>query len=76
MRIINKDLTKQKVWVNVSGSQIYIEVFSKVHGKWTTETYFEDYSFEVDRELMTIVIKNVIKLWNLKNPKVYIAFGN
>lgn len=76
MKVINKDLTHEKMWVNVSNTQFYAEIFSKVHGKWKVETYFEDFGFEVDKELMNLTIKNIINLWKLKNPKLYIAFGN
>lgn len=76
MRVINKDLTKEKIFVNVSGGQIYIEVFSKVKGKWKIESYFEEYNFEVDKELTNLTISTVKRLWNLKSPKVYLAFGN
>lgn len=74
--IINKDLTKEKVWVNVSGTQFYAEIFSKVHGKWTTQTYFEDFGFEVDKELTNLTIKKICNLWGLNNPKLYMCFGN
>lgn len=76
MKVINKDLTSEKVWVNVSGSQIYAEIFSKVHGKWTTQTYFKDYNFDIDRELCDSTIREIKRLWDLKNPKLYLAFGN
>ena len=76
MKLINKDLTREKVWVNVSGTQLYAEVFSKVHGKWTTETYFEDYGFEVDKELCKLTIQKIYRLWDLRNPELYLAFGN
>ena len=76
MKVINKDLTHEKMWVNVCGNQFYAEIFSKVHGKWTTEVYFKDYNFEIDKELTQLTIKEIIRLWNLSNPKVYLAFGN
>ena len=76
MKLINKDLTREKVWVNVCGNQIYAEVFSKAHGKWVIDTYFKDFGFEVDRELCELTIKTIYKLWRLENPKVYLAFGN
>lgn len=76
MRLVNKDLTQAKVWVNVSNGEFYAEVFSKVHGKWTTQTYFKSYDFEIDKELTQLTIKEIIRLWNLSNPKVFLAFGN
>lgn len=76
MKIINKDLTQEKIWVNVSGSQFYAEVFTKVHGKWTTQTYFENFNFEVDKELCKLTIQKIYRLWNLNNPKLFLCFGN
>ena len=73
--IINKDLTKEKVCINVNGSQLYAEILVKVHGKWKTECYFKDFGFEIDHELTKLMIKEIYELWGLKAPRLYVAWN-
>ena len=72
MRIINRDLTKEKITVYVTNHQIYIEIFVKYHGKWVKETYFQSYDWEIDQEYVNGTVKYIMHTWNLKNPVVRI----
>ena len=76
MRLVNKDITQEKIWVNVSNGEFYAEIFYKVRGKWKTEVYFRNYDFEIDRELCNSTIRYIIRECKLSNPKVFLAFGN
>ena len=72
MRIINKDLTQEKVSVYTTNHQIYVKIWSKVHGRWTISTYFQSYDWEIDDSIKQSTIKYIVRTWNLKNPKITI----
>lgn len=72
MRIINKDLTREKIKLFITNNQIYVEIFAKIHGKWVKETFFQSYDWEIDSEYVQGTIKYIIRTWGLKDPQVII----
>ena len=72
MKLINKDLTRERVWVSITNNQIYARIFSHKSSKWIVDTYFVSYNFEVDSELVESTIKHICRTWGLRNPKVII----
>ena len=73
MRIVNRDLTKETVKVFVTGNQIYAKIWSKNHGKWGTEEYFQSYDWNIDEELISSTIKYIIRVWSLKAPRIVVV---
>lgn len=72
MKLVNRDMTKEAVTVYVTGSQIYVEIHAKIHGKWVKETFFQSYDWEIDQEYINGTIKYIIRTWGLKDPQVII----
>lgn len=73
MRIINKDLTREKIKLFITNNQIYVEIFVKYKGKWVNETYFQSYDWKPDDEYINGVVKFIIRTWGLKNPQIIIS---
>lgn len=72
MRIVNRDLTKESVYVYVSSNQIYARIWFKNHGKWEVNEYFQSHDFLIDKEIITTTIKYIKRTWGLSNPVVVI----
>ena len=70
MKLINKDLTKEKIEMFITNNQIFVKIFHKETGKWTTSTYFQSYDFSIDEELISSTIKYITYTWSLKAPVV------
>lgn len=68
--LVNKDMTRESVVVYVTNSQIYARIWSKTSQKWEVSEYFKVYDFEIDEELVHSTIQYIIRLWNLKNPRI------
>lgn len=72
MRIINKDMTRESIRICVTAHQIHAEIFTKVHGKWKHEQYFQSYDWKPDEENVELTIKHIKRTWGLSDPKVII----
>lgn len=72
MRIVNKDMTKESVKVFITNNQIYAKIWTKVHGKWTTETFLKSFDSNIDEELINSTTRYIKRVWNLKDPVVTI----
>lgn len=72
MRIINRDLTRERIVAYITNNQIYIKIWYKTHGKWVSEFYFQSYDWEIDSEMVNSTIEYVKRTWGLKNPKVIV----
>ena len=73
MKLMNRDLTKESVVVYVTGNQIYIEVFAKIHGKWVKETFFQSFDWEIDQEYVNGTVRYIKRTWGLKDPQVVVV---
>lgn len=71
MKLVNRDLTREKITVYVTNHQIYIEIFVK-YSKWVKETYFQSYDWEIDQEYINSTVRFIKRTWGLKNPKITI----
>lgn len=72
MKLVNRDMTRECVTIYTKGNQIYAEIWSKTSQKWKIETYFKDYGFPVDKELISSTVRYIKRIWGLKNPKVIV----
>lgn len=72
MRIINRDLTKEKIVVHTTDHQIYVEIHAKIHGKWVKETFFQSYDWEIDQEYVNSTVRFIKRTWGLKDPRIII----
>lgn len=70
MKIINKDMTRESIRVYVSDHQIHAEIFTKNHGKWCKEYYFQSYDWNIDEELILSTCREIKRLWDLRNPRI------
>lgn len=71
--LVNKDLTRASITLHITNNQIYAEIWSKSHGKWEKDTYFQSYDWEVSMDMVDTTISYIIRTWNLKNPKVILG---
>lgn len=73
MKLVNRDMTRESIQMFISEHQIYAQIWSKTRtNKWSVDEYFKSYSFEVDEDLIKSSIKEIVRLWGLKAPKIIV----